>query len=277
MIHKGDVVGRRVHRLDGSGAGCRTTAETSIVGGATVGETLRAALDLVLPVGCAGCGRPGEAVCASCRRELAGLALQELGPLAPSPVPRDWPGCTGTLRYEGVSARLMKAFKDGGRSDLADLLARLLSDAVARAVAAVPPHGDRRPVVLVPIPSAPATTRRRGDRPTAILVRRAARLVGSDVVMAPVLSMARGTADQAGLDRAARQDNLATAMRVVSPEAVRGRDCVLVDDVLTSGATLAEGHRALRAADARTVRMAVCMVTPRRLPALALPLSSPPD
>ncbi|KRE37690.1 hypothetical protein ASG73_08560 [Janibacter sp. Soil728] len=277
MIHKGRVHSRLVHPFPRIAGRRLHDIETSTVGGATVGELVRAALDLVLPRSCAGCGRPGESICRPCRGEVAGLALEDLGLLAPSPVPQGWPGCTGTVRYEGVSARLMKAFKDGGRRDLADPIARLLADAVARAVTAGAHDFGRARILLVPIPSAPATTRRRGDRPTLILVQHAARLVGPGVVTASVLSMARGTADQAGLDRAGRQDNLAAAMRVVEPDVVRGRDCVLVDDVLTSGATLAEGRRALRAAGARSVGMAVCMVTPRRLPASALPLSRPPD
>ncbi|WP_068322161.1 ComF family protein [Janibacter terrae] len=238
-----------------------------------------AAIDLVLPRGCAGCGCAGAALCASCRCALADLALTDLGRVAPHPVPVGWPGCTGTVRYEGLAARVMKSFKDGDRRDLTDPLGRLLADAVLRAVAGPPFVGTGSgvgAVLLVPIPSAPATVRRRGDRPTVLLARRAARLVAG-VEVAPALVMARGTADQAGLDRAHRLDNLRGAMTVPRPERVLGRDCLLVDDVLTSGATLAEGRRALLAVGAARVGMAVCMVTPRRSRRPALPFPRPTD
>lgn len=240
--------------------------------GALISRVLSSAVGLVLPLSCAGCSRPGPSICPSCRAELAGLALPQLGTVAPSPIPPGWPGCTGTLRYAGVSARLMKSFKDGGRRDLTGPLARLLADSVGRAVTAVPHMGLHQPILLVPIPSSPAAVRLRGDRPMLVLTRRVATILGPAVAVAPALSMAHGTADQAGLDRAGRQTNLRSAMRVRQVERVQGRDCVLVDDVLTSGATLSEGQRALQAAGARRVGMAVCMVTQRRSAALALPL-----
>ena len=254
----------------------------AVAGATTISGLIAAAVDLVLPHTCAGCGSPGGVICEQCRQELAALAMVERGLVAPSPIPAGWPGCTGTLRYEGVSARLMKAFKDGDRRDLAGPLGRLLADAVQRELSSAPfAHGPRvegrRPVLLVPIPSSPAAVRQRGDRPMLILTRRVTRILGPAVVVAPVLSMARGTADQAALGRSARQDNLRSAMRVGRPESVRGRECVLVDDVLTSGATLAEGRRALLTAGAARVGMAVCMVTPRRSPGPALPFRAPSD
>src|SRR5699024_948902 len=65
---------------------------------------LSAAVDLVLPRSCAGCGAAGDVICPACRRELADLALPDRGPVAPRPVPSGWPGCTGVLRYEGVAS-----------------------------------------------------------------------------------------------------------------------------------------------------------------------------
>lgn len=244
---------------------------------ASVREAVAAAIDLVLPGTCAGCDLPGPAVCVRCRAELADLALADPGPVTPVPRPADWPGCTGTVQYAGVSARLMKAFKDGDRLDLGDLLGRLLTDAVRRQVTMSPFDPGRRPVLLVPIPSDPAAVRRRGERPTRLLARRAAHALGPAVSVVPALSMARRTQDQAGLDREQRLDNLRGAMRVRSPRTVRGQDCVLVDDVLTSGATLSEGRRALLAAGAARVGMSVCMVTPRRSSPSALPFRRPAD
>lgn len=259
------------------GTPCRRRAHKSVrVDVRSRGGILAAALDLVLPRTCAGCDRPGEPICTTCRADLAALALERLAPVAPHPAPSGWPGCSGTIRYEGVSARLMKAFKDGGRRDLADPLARLLADAVASEVGALATR-TTGPVLLVPIPSAPAAVRERGERPTRVLARRVARELGPGVVVAPLLSMTRSTVDQAGLGRAERQDNLRGAMRVRRPEQVAGRACVLLDDVLTSGATLSEGRRALCAAGAARVGMAVCMVTPRRSIGASLPFRRPAD
>lgn len=239
-----------------------------------LGSVLAAAGDLVLPRSCAGCGRPGAAVCVGCRRALCDLAVPVLGPVAPSPVPPGWPGCHATLRYEGVAARLARAFKDEDRRDLADVLARLLADAVRRAAPLGPPGSG---VLVVPVPSSPAAIRRRGDRPMLQLAGRAARLLGPGASVEPALRVRRGTADQAGLGRAARLANLDGAMTVHRPHRVRGRRVVLVDDVLTSGATLTEGRRALLEGGAARVDLAVAMVTPRRSPPRGLPFGSRPD
>lgn len=240
-----------------------------------LGAALAAAGDLVLPRTCAGCDRPGTTLCTCCRADVARLALPTFGPVTPRPVPPDWPGCMGTVRYEGVTARLAREFKDGDRRDLADLLGRLLADAVGRSIAA---EGDAPGgVLVVPVPSSPAAIRRRGDQPTLVLAGRAARELGPGPQVRPVLRMARGTADQAGLGREDRLANLSGAMTVVRPALVRGRSCVLVDDVLTSGATLTEGRRALLAAGAARVGLAVAMVTDRRAAGPGLPFLPGPD
>lgn len=243
------------------------------MGATRLGAALAAAADLVLSRTCAACDRPGPAICPGCRQEVAGLALTTLGPVSPRPAPPGWPGCHGTVRYEGATARLARAFKDGDRRDLAGPLGRLLADATARALGPDPPDG----VLVVPVPSSPAAIRRRGDQPTLVLAGRAARELGPGPQVRPVLRMARGTADQAGLGREDRLANLSGAMTVVRPALVRGRSCVLVDDVLTSGATLTEGRRALLAAGAARVGLAVAMVTDRRAAGPGLPFLPGPD
>lgn len=214
-------------------------------------------------------------MCTSCRRALSELALPALGPVAPRPVPPSWPGCHGTVSYEGVAARLARAFKDEDRRDLVDVLGRLLADAVFRATPELA-HGEA-PVLVVPVPSSPAAVRRRGDRPMHLLADRATRLLGPGATVETGLRVRRGTADQAGLDRAARLANLDGAMVAHRPHRLRGKHIVLVDDVLTSGATLTEGRRALLEAGAARVDLAVAMVTARRSAARGLPFRPCPD
>jgi predicted amidophosphoribosyltransferase len=130
------------------------------------------------------------------------------------------------------------------------------------------PHWRGRwPVLVVPIPSSAAARRRRGDSPLVALGRRATRdFTPAELRLLGVLRHRRRLADQAGLDAAGRAANLERSMAVRSrwQPLVSGSACVLVDDVLTTGATITEAARALREAGASDVRAATICATQRR-------------
>jgi predicted amidophosphoribosyltransferase len=115
-------------------------------------------------------------------------------------------------------------------------------------------------VVLVPVPSSPAAVRARGQDHARRLARAAARTLPG-VPARPLLRLTRAVADQAGLDTAARARNLSGAL---TARASAGLRVVVVDDVVTTGATLAEATRALQAAGAQVLGAAVVAATVRR-------------
>lgn len=207
--------------------------------------------DLVLPAECAGCGESGS------RSALPGLcplcALSLSGPPVPARLPRrenggaKMPPVLALAAYLDPVPEIIIAQKEHGRLDLARPLGREL----ARAAEAVAAGAD--PLWLVPVPSTRAATVRRGQDPMLRMARVAAaglRASGRAVAVLPVLTHRRRVADQAGLGRRARAENLAGALavRASSARLLGERPVVLVDDVVTSGATLAEAARALRAA-----------------------------
>jgi predicted amidophosphoribosyltransferase len=114
--------------------------------------------------------------------------------------------------------------------------------------------------VLVPVPSAPATVRARGHDHALRLAQAAGR--AARLPVAPVLQHRRPVSDQAGLGAAARAANLAGAFGAVG--GLTGRPVIVVDDVVTTGATLLEAARALATAGARVHGLAVVAATPRR-------------
>jgi predicted amidophosphoribosyltransferase len=208
-----------------------------------------AAGDLLLGSACHGCGRPWWGVCPECR-----VRLRALRPYltTPEPAPEGFPVTATCSPYDDLVRGLVIAHKERSALGLSPVLADRLAQAVHALLRQATPDV---PVILVPVPSAAAAVRRRGYDATAALARLTARQLQGrhDVRALPLLAQRGGVADQAGLDAAARRRNLAGALRVDRPATVarlraRGAVAVLVDDLVTTGSTLAEAARVLRAA-----------------------------
>ncbi|MDQ1585997.1 MAG: hypothetical protein QOJ90_212 [Actinomycetota bacterium] len=239
--------------------------------------TTAALVDLVLPGGCAGCGlaaardpaggRSGP-VCATCRTALDGPAR----PAWPDPVPAGLPPPWAVTVYAGEVRTMIVAHKEEGRLGLVRPLGDALATSAAAAAAAARTRRNGAALdalVLVPVPSRRSAVRMRGHDSTLRLARRAARRLRTDdriVEVLPVVRVARRLADQAGLDAAQRAANLQSALAVPDrwAAAVRGKHVVVVDDVITTGASIAETTRALEAAGATVAGAAVVAATVRR-------------
>jgi ComF family protein len=202
-----------------------------------VREALEDALALAFPVECAGCDAPDEALCADCRAALA-----------PVPASRAVTGgirVVSSLPFDGVPARVIRALKEDGRTSLA----RALAPALAAAVHRLDPAA-----VLVPMPTSRAAMRRRGYRVVDLVARR------GGLRPEPLLRAERATADQRGLGRDERRRNVDGSMRATD---AAGRRVVVIDDVVTTGASLAEAVRALRHAGAEVLGAATIAATAR--------------
>jgi predicted amidophosphoribosyltransferase len=206
-----------------------------------LGSMLSALVDLVLPRACVGCGRAGPPLCATCRPQEPPLHV--------------WAGgldVSASGAYEGPLRSALIAYKEHGRHDLAAPLGRLLAQSLASA-------GAPEDAVLVPVPSSAAAARERGGDHVLRLARAAARERGQPVV--PALRLARAVQDSAGLSRADRAANLRGAM-VSLPQPGPGV-AVIVDDIVTTGATVREARRALAAAGWTVGGAAAVASTPR--------------
>jgi predicted amidophosphoribosyltransferase len=223
---------------------------------------VRALLDLVLPVQCAGCGERGIVACEQCLTDLAGPAR----PAWPRPSPPHLPPPFAVAAYDGPTRAFLLAYKENGvvrlRRPLGDALASSLGAAMCSA-AVVP--------VVVPVPSTSAARRRRGCDVVTDLARTAARLMrrdGVEVHVVRALRHRRAVADSAGLTAAQRATNLAGAfvVRPGSARLVAGRQVIVVDDLVTTGVTLAECAQAVRAAGGDVIAAAAVAATARRGP-----------
>ncbi len=219
---------------------------TAGTAGGALREALSGALALVFPTWCAGCDLPDATLCAACRESLR--------PAVTSRVVGGSLVAHAGLPFAGVPARTLRACKEEGRTALVTPLARALAAAAHEALAA---HGGER-VVVVPVPTSAAAMRRRGYR---VVELHAAR---SGLHPQRVLQSAGHAADQRGLGVADRERNVAGSMRLrpADERRIAGRTVLLVDDVVTTGATLREAARALTAAGARVLGAAAVASTP---------------
>lgn len=200
-------------------------------------RALRDAAALVVAARCPGCDAPGSMLCDACR-----------GALAARPLRRTSPGglpLYAAVPFEGVAARVIRTLKADGATSLA----RPLGQALRVVIRALPPEPP-----LVPVPTSRAAFRRRGYRVPELLVRRA----GFDAQR--LLLPGHRIADQRGLGRDARARNVHGSMRVAA-----GRhppEVIVVDDVITSGATLDEAARVLARSGLRVIAGVALASTP---------------
>lgn len=223
------------------------------------------AADLVLGSVCAVCARPGRLLCPACDRALP----RRGAPAWPTPTPPGLAPPFAAGEYGGPLRALVNAHKERRAFVLARPLGHVLASVVADLLREEGRPGPDRgaPVVLVPVPSRRAVVRARGHDPLLRLTRHAAarlRRGGSPAVVHRLLRPAGAVRDQAGLDAAERAVNLAGSLRAARGGGRAGPGLVVVDDVLTTGATAREAQRALEDAGHRVRGIATVAATRRR-------------
>jgi ComF family protein len=204
------------------------------------------ALPLAPDPGCRVCGRawpglPAGLACAACRHD---------------PPPFDHARAVAEYR-DGMRAAIV-ALKYGRRAAIARPLGRLLAETGGRLTAAAGGAGEPGDVLdaIVPVPLHPGRAAERGFNQAELLAQPCAARWGIPL-LTRALGRLRPTPPQTELDAAARRANVAGAFGVSRPEEVAGRRLLLVDDVLTTGATAGAAARALRAAGAASVAVLV--------------------
>ncbi|OBA57244.1 phosphoribosyltransferase [Mycobacterium sp. 1100029.7] len=199
-------------------------------------------LDLILPTECGGCGTPATRWCDTCARELI-VKPDEPHLISPRIDPQVPVFALG--RYAGARRQAILATKEHGRADLVTPLAQALAVGVHRLLS----WGIvEAPLTIVPAPTRRSAARRRGGDPVA---RIAAAAVARHraVAVRPALRIRAFTRDSVGLRSAERERNIAGRVRLRGPRP--HTEVVLVDDIVTTGATARESVRVLAAAGVR--------------------------
>lgn len=214
----------------------------------TIGAALTPIIDLIYPPRCPLCGEgmadqtgvcgpcwlkldiPGEPACTACKRPFRDGVAQPGSLCAPCLTARPrHDGIAAATLYNDASRRLVLTFKHGRRIGLARALGRMMAARLSDA------EGEW---VIVPVPLHPRRLWSRGFNQSALLAREIARIRGEPLEI-DALVRRKYTAPLRGLGKKARARALSGAIRIRAGKAdrIRDRQIILVDDVLTSGAT----------------------------------------
>lgn len=215
---------------------------------------------LCVPTWCVLCGTPDSPVCVECRTRIRPDPMVRMLPVGPN---QRLPVVVAGTYAEELRAVIL-AYKDGGRADTVGALVPLLAHSLAVVLSQTSQRGGEPGILCVPIPSTTRGERERGFRHVDVLLARALRSLArahpahpahreSQPRLGRVLrnQAAARRSDQVGLGQGGRRRNLRNTL--TAAPSVFGRHIIIVDDVVTSGATLQEANRALVLRGARVI------------------------
>ena len=203
------------------------------------------------PHACLGCGSEGLLLCTDCDQKLLPAAVCCYQCLAPSRLGRTCRSCRQTsqlvsvncvAQYQGLAKDLLWALKFDRTQAAADIIASKLAAAYSG-----PTPAD---ALIVPVPTAAKRVRARGYDQAVLIARAYARQVGCQYAS---LLVRHGSHEQKGAGREQRQQQLQGALSLKYPKDVAGRRIIIIDDVVTTGASLEAAAQTLKAGGARAV------------------------
>lgn len=250
-----------------------------------IGSAWREFLALVLPIECVSCGRPDALLCTDCSAALRLLTSSPFHAAAQAPALTDLDGevlfpVIAAGAYRNQLAHAILAFKNQGAVPLAYDLAAALGRAIEASIFSdqleVPGPSFRAPPHLVPVPTTISGYRRRGYDPVGQILGSLRRRNSQCFPVSALLQKRRKfdwktffapQAAQKSLSAVARRANLRGSLMVPKRKLshVQGLNCLLVDDVLTTGATLAEAARAVSAAGGNVIGAVVIAAVSRNV------------
>ena len=209
-------------------------------------------LNLFLPLRCFACGAPKSVLCAKCAREREPAE------------PIDAPLTYARFAYrDPVVRKMIWALKYRGVTAVGERVGGLLYDYLTEELSEVSLlNGGDQDFLIIPIPLSPARARARGYNQATALARgfqkRGGGLArhggGNFVITEDLLYRTRDTGSQTEIkERSKRLKNMKDAFKINDSEMIKGKQIIIIDDVTTTGATLAEARRALEGGGAKIV------------------------
>lgn len=209
-------------------------------------------LDIIFPERCLSCGKNGSTLCPKCIRKLPRLpapySSRQAGGFSPEK------NTLVLLNYGDKNVkRAIWLFKYRNKRALAGVFAEIIHNSLFEELSELSLMKNFTSPLLVPIPISAKRFRERGYNQTELMARELARLGNLELGIGILLKSRHTESQVKTRNKADRLKNLRGSFVVKNPEAIRGRSIILLDDVITTGATLSEARNTLKKAGAKHI------------------------